>query len=96
MTLAEHKLYLFRQIDQMPESLLIELEAIIAQLSDKEKYKLSDSIEVEDFSALQTENIKTLWQKGIESGHAGHLDMQAIKQEALKRYHQGKENGNTV
>jgi hypothetical protein len=32
MNIAEHKLQIFRQIDQLPEESLIELEKIIAQL----------------------------------------------------------------
>lgn len=32
MIIAEHKLNLFRQIDQLPEEALLELEKIIAQL----------------------------------------------------------------
>ncbi len=32
MTIAEHKLSLFRQIDQMPEELIFEVEQFISKL----------------------------------------------------------------
>jgi hypothetical protein len=35
MTIAEHKLNIIRQIDELPEELLIELEIIISQLKAK-------------------------------------------------------------
>jgi len=37
MNIAEHKLNLFRQIDELPEESLIELEKLIAQLRVNKK-----------------------------------------------------------
>ena len=37
MNIAEHKLSLFRQIDQLPEESLIELEKLISQLQINKK-----------------------------------------------------------
>jgi hypothetical protein len=37
MNIAEHKLNLFRQIDELPEESLLELEKIIAQLLANKK-----------------------------------------------------------
>ena len=37
MNIAEHKLNLFRQIDELPEESLIELERLISQLQIKKK-----------------------------------------------------------
>jgi uncharacterized protein YoaH (UPF0181 family) len=93
MTIAEHKLYLFRQIDQMPEELLIELEKIISKLSFKQTTQ--SDIKTEEFSTQQVENIKTLWNEGIASGNAGELNMQALREEALRR-HNGVNNGDAV
>ena len=93
MTIAEHKLYLFRQIDQMPEELLLELEKIIAKLSFKQTTQ--SSVKTGEFSPQQVENIKTLWNEGIASGCAGELNMQVIREEALRRYN-GVNNGDVV
>lgn len=93
MTIAEHKLSLFRQIDQMPEELLIELEKIIAKLSFKQTPQ--SNIKTKEFSTQQIENIKALWNEGIASGCAGQLNMQAIREEALRR-HNGVNNGDVV
>jgi Protein of unknown function (DUF2281) len=40
MNIAEHKLNLIRQIDQLPEESLIELEKLISQLRDHKKTAL--------------------------------------------------------
>jgi len=37
MNIAEHKLNLFRQIDELPDELLLELETVIAQLKVNQK-----------------------------------------------------------
>lgn len=92
MTIAEHKLYLFRQIDQMPEEALIELEEIIAKLRFK---RPGTAVKTEDSSTQQEEEIKTLWNEGIASGCAGQLDMRAIREEALRRYN-GMNNGDVI
>ncbi len=94
MTIAEHKLYLFRQIDQLPEESLIELEKIIAKLRFKQAPQAK--IKTENFSNQQMAEIKALWEEGIASGSAGHLDMQAIREEALRRYQEVNKNGNVV
>ncbi len=86
MTIAEHKLILFRQIDQMPEELLIELEKIIAKLSFKQIPQ----------SNIKTEEIKALWNEGINSGCAGQLNMQALREEALRRHNGVNKNGNVI
>jgi hypothetical protein len=39
MTLAEHKLYLFRQIDELSEESLLEAKKLIAQLKSKQEQK---------------------------------------------------------
>jgi uncharacterized protein YoaH (UPF0181 family) len=94
MTIAEHKLYLFRQIDQMSEDSLIELEKIIAKLRFKQ---ISQSTtKTEEFSAQQVEEIKTLWNEGIASGCAGQLNMQVIREEALRRHSGVNKNGDVV
>jgi hypothetical protein len=49
ITLAEHKLNLFRQIDQMPEELLIELEQLIINLWQKKKSETKQLTELEIF-----------------------------------------------
>jgi hypothetical protein len=94
MTIAEHKLSLFRQIDQMPEELLIELEKIIAKLSFKQIPQ--SNIKTEEFSSQQIEGIKTLWNEGVASGCAGQLNMQTIREEALRRYNGVNKNGDVV
>jgi uncharacterized protein YoaH (UPF0181 family) len=98
MNIAEHKLSLFRQIDQLPEDLLIELENIIARLLlNRTNPDLSDTMKVEDFYRQQTEEVKALWQEGIKSGDAQPLVMQAIRAEALRRYNaMNKENGKAI
>lgn len=72
MNIAEQKLNLIRQIDQLPEALLIELEKIILDWQ-KNKY---------------VEELRTLWQEGLTSGSSEPLDMSAIKAEALRRYNE--------
>jgi uncharacterized protein YoaH (UPF0181 family) len=94
MTIAEHKLYLFRQIDQMPEDSLIELEKIIAKLSFKQIPQ--STTKTEEFSVQQVEEIKTLWNEGIASGCAGQLNMQAIREEALRRHNGVNKSGDVV
>jgi uncharacterized protein YoaH (UPF0181 family) len=94
MTIAEHKLSLFRQIDQMPEDSLIELERIIAKLFFKQTSQ--SNTKTEEFSVQQVEEIKTLWNEGIESGCAGQLNMQAIREEALRRHNGVNKNGDVV
>ena len=55
MNIAEHKLSLFRQIDQMPEELLLELEQMVSKLwlknVTKEKTK---SLHSDDLTALES------------------------------------------
>lgn len=94
MTLAEHKLSLFRQIDQLSEESLIELEKIIAKLFFKQTPQFNTKIE--EFSTQQVDEIKTLWNEGIASGCAGQLDMQAIREEALRRYNGVNKNGDVI
>ena len=94
MTIAEHKLILFRQIDQMPEELLIELEKIIAKLSFKQIPQ--SNIKMKEFSTQQIEEIKALWNEGINSGCAGQLNMQAIREKALRRHNGVNKNGNVI
>lgn len=93
-TIAEHKLYLFRQIDQLPEESVCELEKIIAKLSFKQIPQ--SNIKTEGFSYQQIEDIKTLWNEGIASGCAGQLNMQAIREEALRRYNGVNKNSDII
>ncbi len=92
-TIAEHKLSLFRQIDQMPEELIFEVEQFISKLRFKQT---SQIIKTEEFSTQQVDEIKTLWNEGIASGCAGQLDMQAIREEALRRYNGVNKNGDVI
>lgn len=94
MTVAEHKLSLFRQIDQLSEESLIELEKIIAKLRVKQTPQ--SSIKTEEFSAQQVAEIKTLWNEGIASGCAGQLNIQAIREEALRRHNGVNKNGDVI
>jgi len=92
MNIAEEKLSLFREIDQLPDDLIIELKSFIAGLRFK-KTKPQES----DFSSQEKEQISVLWQKGIESGDSQPLDMQAIRAEALQRYNRiNNENGKII
>lgn len=92
MNIAEEKLSLFREIDQLPDDLIIELKNFIAGLRFK-KTKPQER----DFSSQEKEQISALWQKGIESGDSQPLDMQAIRAEALQRYNRiNNENGKII
>ena len=51
MNLAEHKLNLFRQIDQMPEELIFEVEQFVSKLSSK---KATDSNDTLNLTALES------------------------------------------
>ncbi len=51
MTLAEYKLSLFRQIDQMPEELIFEVEQFISKLRFK---KIVDSNDKTDLTGLES------------------------------------------
>ena len=51
MTLAEHKLSLFRQIDQMPEELIFEVEQFISKLRLK---RTINSNEKSDLTGLES------------------------------------------
>jgi hypothetical protein len=90
MNIAEQKLDLFRHIDELPEESLIELKKIILNLrfnkQTDSKPNLINDMSVEGFRILQTEALRDLWQEGIQSGDSKPLDMQAIKEEALRRY----------
>jgi hypothetical protein len=46
MTLAEHKLSLFRQIDQMPEELIFEVEQFISKLRLKKAINATDKVDL--------------------------------------------------
>jgi hypothetical protein len=50
-TIAEHKLSLFRQIDQMPEELIFEVEQFISKLRFK---KIVDSNDKLDLTGLES------------------------------------------
>ena len=76
MNVAEHKLNLFRQIDNLPEELLIKLENIVSQ------WCINDKIESEQNNEI--DELRGLWQEGITSGDSKLLDMQLIKDEALR------------
>ena len=58
MNIAEHKLNLFWQINQLPESFLIELEKIVARLNVKSEQQFisqtvnKDEMKTEDFITL--------------------------------------------
>jgi len=78
MNVAEHKLNLFRQIDNLPEELLIKLESIVSQWCINDKIESEKNNEIDKFRGL--------WQEGITSGDSKLLNMQLIKDEALRRY----------
>jgi Antitoxin ParD len=46
MTIAEHKLSLFRQIDQMPEELIFEVEQFISKLRFKKTIDSNDQLDL--------------------------------------------------
>ncbi len=63
MNIAEHKLNLFWQINQLPENLLIELENIVARLNVKtEQPFVSQAL---NKSETKTENFITLFAGAI-------------------------------
>jgi hypothetical protein len=92
MNIAEEKLSLFREIDQLPDDLIIELKNVIAGL----RFKKTKPQEM-DFSSQEKYQMRALWQEGIESGDSQPLDMQAIRAEALQRYNRmNNENGKII
>ena len=94
MTIAEHKLNVIRQVDELTEESLIEVEKLIAKLRFKQKTQAI--VKTEEFSTQQVDKIKTLWDEGIASGCAGQLNMQAIREEALRRHNGVNKNGDVV
>jgi len=90
VNIAEQKLDLFRQIDELSAKSLLELKKIIIKLQfnneNESRQSLIDGMRNEDVCLQGTEMIKALWQEGIESGNSQLMDMQEIKDEALRRY----------
>lgn len=77
MNIAEEKLNLFREIDQLPEELIIELKNLMAGLRFKK---------MKSDAAQEKIEVRALWQAGIDSGDSQPLNMNAIREEALRRY----------
>jgi hypothetical protein len=52
MTLAEHKLSLFRQIDQLPEELIFEVEQFISKLRLKKTINSNDKLDLTELESF--------------------------------------------
>ena len=50
----------------------------------------------QSLNARSTTQLRALWQEGIDSGSAGTLNMEEIKQEARKQYEESHNNNGTI
>lgn len=65
-----------------------------ASTSEVVREALRDWKKKQNSDEQKSQELRALWNEGIESGSAGVLNMAKIKQEARKRYN--KEHGKTV
>lgn len=82
-------------VEKISIALTPDLASLVRQVVDNGYYAsasevireaLRDWRAKQDLNEQRAQQLRALWQEGIESGSAGALDMAEIKQEARRRY----------